>query len=265
MFFLRSALFRVAGPAALRAVLAATVLVAALPAAQAQFNKAQKSEIQSIIKDYLLKHPEVLRDALIELERRGKIEEAQTRARAVSDLAPKLFNSKHQIVLGNPNGKIQLVEFFDYNCGYCRKAMTDLAQLIQKNSDLRVVLKEFPVLGPPSREAAVVASALHKQFDGKKYWEFHARLMNNRGRIGKAQAIAAALAAGADMKRLEKDMASADIEAGLKEVLSIADALNMTGTPSYVVGPEVVVGAVGFAKLQERIDNIRKCGKSNCG
>ena len=252
-------------PAFIRSALAALALVVALPAAQAQFNNTQKGEIETIIKDYLLKNPEVLRDALIELERRGKIEEANTRAKAVSDLAPKLFSSKHQVVLGNPEGKIQLVEFFDYNCGYCRRAMTDLDQLIKKNPDLRVVLKEFPVLGPPSREAAIIASALHKQLDGKKYWEFHTRLMNNRGRIGKAQAMAAALAVGADLKRLEKDIASPDVEAGLKEVLTIADALNMTGTPSYVVGPDVVVGAVGFEKLQERIDNIRKCGKAACG
>ena len=245
------------------ALLAMALLLPSSPA-WAQISAGQKTEIEKIIRDYLLKNPEVLRDALIELDRRSKAQEAATRARAVSDLAPKLFNSKHQVVLGNPKGKIQLVEFFDYNCGYCRRAMADLEQLMKKNPDLRVVLKEFPVLGAPSRDAAVVASALHKQFAGKKYWDFHRRLMSTRGRVGKTQALAAARASGADMAQLAKDMESKDIEAGLREVLAIADTLNMTGTPSYVVGPEVVIGAVGFAKLQQRIDNIRKCGKGSC-
>lgn len=245
------------------AVMSLAVMLAG-PSAHAEFSIGQKGEIEKIIKDYLLKNPEVLRDALIELDRRTKAEEAETRAKAVSDLAPKLFNSKYQVVLGNPDGKIQLVEFYDYNCGYCRRAMGDLERLIEKNKDLRVVLKEFPVLGPPSREAAIVASALHLQFDGKQYWDFHRRLMTNRGRVGKAQALAAARAAGADMNRLAKDMESREVMEGLKEVLTLADALNMTGTPSYVVGPEVVVGAVGFEKLQERIDNIRRCGKGSC-
>ncbi|MGE3247429.1 MAG: DsbA family protein [Beijerinckiaceae bacterium] len=245
--------------------LALVVAAAAVLPVRAEMSAAQKTEIEKVIKDYLIKNPEVLRDALVELDRRSKAEEEATRAKAVSDLSPKIFNSKHQIVLGNPEGKVQLVEFFDYNCGYCRRAMADLDRLMKKNPDLRVVLKEFPVLGPPSKEAAIVASALHMQFDGKKYWDFHRRLMATRGRIGKAQALAAARAAGADMERLTKDMQSKEILDGLGEVTAIADALNMTGTPSYVVGPDVVVGAVGFDKLQERIDNIRKCGKAKCG
>lgn len=236
---------------------------ATLPA-QAQFNTSQKAEIGKIVKEYLLKNPEVLRDALVELQRFNRAEEKAKRQQAIAGLSSKLHSSKHQVVLGNPEGKIQLVEFFDYNCGYCRRATKDMEKLIAKNSDLRVVLKEFPVLGPPSRQAAVVASALQKQFDGNQYWDFHRRLMFMRGRVGQAQALAAARASGADMARLTADMKSKDVEEGLLEVGAIAEALNMTGTPSYVVGPDVVVGAVGFARLQRRIDNIRKCGKSKC-
>ena len=245
--------------------IAAAAFLSGTATAQAQFNAAQKAEIEKIIKDYLVKNPAVLRDALIALQKHNAAEERAKRERAVSALGPKLINSKYQVVLGNPNGKINLVEFFDYNCGYCRRAMIDLEKLIGKNPDLRVVLKEFPVLGAPSRDAAIVASALQLQFDGKKYWTFHRRLMTMRGRVGKAQALAAARASGADMNRLAKDMENPEIIHGLQEVSSIAEALNMTGTPSYVVGQAVVIGAVGFDSLQRHIDNLRKCGKNQCG
>lgn len=248
------------------AVLAGLLCAAFLPASPvlAQMNVGQRTEIEGIIKDYLMKHPEVLREALIELERRSKNEEAEKRSQALKDMSPRIFSSKYQVVLGNPNGKVQLVEFFDYNCGYCRRAMTDLMNLMKNNPDLRVVLKEFPVLGPKSVEAAIVAAALHKQFQGEKYWAFHQRLMLAKGQIGKEQAMAAAKASGADMAKLQKDIDSEETKAGIGEVMQIADALNLTGTPSYIVGNEIVVGAVGSAQLQTKIDNLRKCGNTNC-
>ena len=114
-------------------------------------------------------------------------------------------------------------------------------------------------------KAAQVASALHLQFDGEKYLAFHQRLMTARGQVGRAQALAAAKASGADMEKLEAAMNGEAVKSGLQEVMQIADALSLTGTPSYVVGDEVVVGAVGLQTLQGKIDNIRKCGKADCG
>jgi len=249
----------VAGLALLAAALSAPA------AAQTQFNPAQRGEIESIIKDYLLKNPDVLREALVEMERRAKQDEESKRSAAVADLAPKIFNSRHQVVLGNPNGKIQIAEFFDYNCGYCKRAMADMMDIIKKNPDVRMVLKEFPVLGPGSVEAAQVAAALHQQFDGEKYLAFHQRLMSARGQVARAQALAAAKASGADMDKLEAALNSEAVKAGIQEVMQIADALSLTGTPSYVVGDEVVVGAVGQPTLQQKINNVRKCGKAACG
>jgi protein-disulfide isomerase len=243
----------------------AAALFAAPVSAQTAFTPAQRTQIEAIIKDYLIKNPDVLREALIEMEKRSKADEAAQRAKVVADLAPKLFNSKNQVVLGNPNGKIQVVEFYDYNCGYCKRAMADMMDIIKKNPDVRMVLKEFPVLGPGSVEAAQVATALHQQFDGEKYLAFHQRLMSSRGQVARAQAMAAAKAVGADMDKLEAAINSDAVRAGIQEVMQIADALSLTGTPSYVVGDEVVVGAVGQPTLQQKIDNIRKCGKATCG
>jgi protein-disulfide isomerase len=240
--------------------LAATVL----PAAAAEFSASQTSEIGNIVRDYLVSHPEVLRDAMMELDRREKAEQTAAREKVLSDKAGELLSSPHQAVIGNPNGKVTLVEFFDYNCGYCKKSLDDLSKLIKDDPNLRVVLKDFPVLGPGSVEAAQVASALRKQFTGDKFWTYHQKLLMTRGPVGKAQALAVAKDMGADMGKLDRDMTSADVKAGIQEVMQIADGLNLTGTPSWVVGRDVVVGAVGYDELKGKIGNVAKCGKAVC-
>ena len=232
--------------------------------ANAEFSAAQKGEVEKIIKDYLLSHPDVLRDALAEMERRQKLDEVVAREKAVTDQSAIILNSEYQVVLGNPNGKITLVEFFDYNCGYCKRAMDDMAKMMKADPDLRIVLKDFPVLGPGSVEAAQVASAVRNQFKGEKFWDYHQKLLGTRGQIGKAQAMNVARDLGADMGRLEKDLSAPAIKAGIDEVMRVADSLNLTGTPSYVLGTDVIVGAVGYQELQGKLDNMKKCGKSVC-
>jgi protein-disulfide isomerase len=236
---------------------------AALPAAAAEFSPAQTKEIGTIVRDYLVNNPEVLREAMVELDRREKEAQQAAREKVISDNG-NLFSSPHQAVVGNPNGKVTLVEFFDYNCGYCKKSLDDLAKLMKEDPNLRVVLKDFPVLGPGSVEAAQVASALRNQFGGDKFWAYHQKLLLTRGQIGKVQALAVAKDMGADMGKLDRDMASPEVKKGIEEVMHMADALNLTGTPSWVVGKEVVVGAVGYEDLKGKIGNVAKCGKAVC-
>lgn len=254
---------------------AGLVAAAVLPAA-AQTAPVPRGEVEAIVKDYLVKnpevlhealmaHPEILRDALVEMDRKQKADEETARVKAVSDNATLIFNSPHQAVLGNPNGKTTLVEFFDYNCAYCKKALDDMAKLIKTDPDLRVVIKDFPVLGPGSVEAAQVATALRSQFHGDKYWQFHQKLLSTRGPVAKAQALAVAKEMGADMDKLQKDMAKPETRQSIQEVMQIADSLQLSGTPSFVVGDDVVVGAVGYDEIRNRLDNVRKCGKASCG
>jgi protein-disulfide isomerase len=252
-----------------KAILAACLSLtafAALPfaARAAEFSATQKTEIESIIHSYLLDHPEVLREAAIALEKRQQAEESELHRRVIEENKDALFNNPFPAVVGNPKGKITMVEFFDYNCGYCKKALGDLVNLMKAQPDLRVVLMDFPVLGPDSVEAAQVASAARKQISGDKFFDFHQRLLSSRGHVGREQALAAAKESGLDMDRLQKDIKDPSIHAGFEKTMKLGDALNISGTPSYVVGDEVIVGAVGLDPLKTRIEALAKCGKSAC-
>lgn len=243
-------------------------LALALPAAafaQAQsFSGEQRREIERIVKDYLLSNPELLQDVMNELEKRQASAEAEKHRASVKEHGTQLFSSPRQVTLGNPQGDVTVVEFFDYNCSYCKRAMNDMLELLKSDDKLKFVLKEFPVLGEGSIQAAQVAAAVRMQDkSGKKYLEFHQKLLGGRGQADRARALAAAKDAGLDMARLEKDMASEEVKATIEESFKLADALGLNGTPSYVVGTDVVVGAVGFNALKEKV-NAARCGKPTC-
>jgi protein-disulfide isomerase len=241
------------------------LLMLAMNAGVAQtFSSGQRSEIEAIIKDYLLKNPELLQEVLTELEKRQTAADAEKHRTAVKEHADKLFNSSRQVTLGNPNGDVIMVEFFDYNCGYCKRALTDMLELMKSDPKLKVVLKEFPVLGPGSLEAAQVAVGVQMQDrTGKKYLDFHQKLLAGRGQADRARALAVAKEVGLDTARLEKDMASPEVRATLEESLKLAEALGLNGTPSYVIGSDVVIGAVGLSALREKV-NTARCGKATC-
>ena len=161
-------------------------------------------------------------------------------------------------MVGNPAGTVTVVEFFDYNCGFCKRALDDLAKLMKGDANLRVVLKDFPVLGPKSVEAAQVAAAARKQMKADKFFEFHSKLIMQKGQIGRAEALAVAKSVGADMTRLAADMEDPSVREGIAETMQIGDSLGLTGTPSYVIGKEVVVGAVGYDELKQHVDTAAK-------
>jgi len=252
-------------PRLIAAACAALLALAVPQASRAdEFSAPQKSEIERIVRGYLIAHPEVLQEAMAELDKRQTAAEAVKHKTAVKDNAQNLFNSPRQVVLGNPNGDVTFVEFFDYNCGYCKRAMLDMLALMKDDPKLKVVLKEFPVLGPGSVEAAQVATAVRMQDkSGKKYLDFHQKLLTGRGQANKATALAAAKEAGLNMAQIEKDLASPEIKTSLQEAFKLAEALGLNGTPSYVIGSEVVIGAVGLPALQEKI-NTARCGQAIC-
>ena len=255
----------------LRAALAAALIAGSAPHAVAQtaapapaaapastMSAGQRGEIEGVIRNYLLTHPEIIKEALIELQRKEKAEEAAARARIVEDTNGKLFNSPHHAVVGNPAGTVTVVEFFDYNCGFCKRALDDLTKLMKADPNLKVVLKDFPVLGPKSVEAAQVAVAARKQLKADKFFDFHSKLIMQKGQIGRAEALAVAKSVGADMTKLAADMEDPSVREAIAETMQIGDSLGLTGTPSYVIGKEVVVGAVGYDELKQHVDTAAK-------
>src|SRR5437762_4359000 len=212
--------FRLLTPA-----LFALALCGTPPAASAQsFSDGQRGDIETIVRNYLLAHPEVLEEAMAELSKRQAVAETEKHEASVAKNAEKIFNSPRGVTIGNKDGDVSFVEFFDYNCGYCKRAMTDMLDLMKADPKLKVVLKEFPVLGQGSVEAAQVAVAVRMQDpSGKKYLDFHQRLLGGRGQADKAHAMAAAKEAGLDTARIEKDLASPEVRATLEENLKLAE------------------------------------------
>ena len=246
------------------AAVALALCGAPLTASAQGFNDAQRGEIQKIVKDYLLQNPEILEDVSAELQKRQAAAEAEKHKTAVAANAGLIFNSPRGVTIGNKDGDVTFVEFFDYNCGYCKRAMSDMIGLMKADPKLKVVLKEFPVLGPGSVEAAQVAVAVRMQDPaGKKYLDFHQNLLGGRGQADKARALAAAKEAGYDMAKIEKDMTSPEVRATIEENFKLAESMGMNGTPSYVIGDQVVIGAVGAEALKEKI-NLARCGKATC-
>jgi len=243
-----------------QSALFALAIVGAPALASAQsFSGPQRSEIENIIREYLLAHPEVLEEVSAELGKRQSAAEALKHETAVTTNAQAIFSSPRGVTIGNRDGDVSFVEFFDYNCGYCKRAMTDMLELMKSDPKLKVVLKEFPVLGPGSVEAAQVAVAVRMQDKtGKKYLEFHQKLLGGRGQVDKAKALATAKEIGLDMARLDKDLKSDEIGKTLEESMKLAEALGLNGTPSYVIGNDVVIGAVGQAALSQKIQAARQ-------
>jgi protein-disulfide isomerase len=233
-------------------------------AAADEFTPAQKAELGVFIKDYLVKNPDVLRSAIDALEKHDKQVAEDARHSIVADKSGTLYDSPFQATIGNPQGTATLVEFFDYNCHFCKGALPDIAKLVHDDPNLKLVLKDFPVLGPGSVEAARVASAVRKQLPGDKFWAFHNKLLTSKGPIGDAEALAVARSLGLDMDKLAKDMQSPEIDTGLHEVMAMADSLQINGTPSFVVGDEVIVGAGEIDDLRNKISAVHKCGHAIC-
>jgi protein-disulfide isomerase len=246
----------------LSAAFAFALCGAPLAASAQSFNDGQRGEIETIIKSYLVSHPEVLEEAMVELQKRQTAAEAAKHEASIAQNADTIFNSPRGVVLGNKEGDVTFVEFFDYNCGYCKRAMADMLDLLKSDTKLKVVLKEFPVLSQGSVEAAQVAVAVRMQAP-QKYLDFHQKLLGGRGPADKAHALAVAKDLGLDMARVEKDMASPEAKATIEENFKLAEEMGMNGTPSYVIGKQVVVGAVGLEGLKEKISNAR-CGKATC-
>jgi len=222
-----------------------------------------RGDVELIVRDYLLKNPELLVEVQAALDAKQKEEQRLAALGVIKNAKADIFNSDSDGVVGNPNGKVTIVEFYDYNCAYCRHAIQDMRNLTAADPDLRFVLKELPILGPDSQKAHVVSMAFHKLMP-EKYGEFHNRLLGGQGRAGEASAIKVALSLGADEAKLREAMKDPAIQAAFEKTYDLANRLAITGTPSYVVGDEVVFGALGQDVLAQKIAAAKACGDATC-
>jgi len=231
----------------------------------AAFSPAQKSALGDIIKDYLMAHPDVVQDALLELDKRQKDAENVAVKTALKSETKAIYDADAGTVVGNPKGDVTLVEFFDYNCPYCRKAMTTLDALMKADPKLRVVLRDLPIVHPPeSVEVAKIAMAAKNQLPPEKFWDFHKRLFSASRIVAKAQALQVAKEAGLDMARLDKDAESDAVKAALVDSDRLSQVLNLRGTPAFVLGDEVVFGAQEDDDMKAQIAAMRQCGRTVC-
>lgn len=250
----------------LAAALAGTMLAAvSIPsAAPAQeFSDAEREEIGEIVREYLIENPTVLEEVLVALEAHQSQAQSEAQTQALVANKARIFDSERSYVAGNPDGDVTLVEFFDYNCGFCKQMLPQVMELVDGDSDLRLVLKEWPVLGEDSAAAARVAVAVRREAPDS-YFEFHQALMAERGGVDAARALDLAEDMGLSRVDLELAMQSPEVEQTLMESLELGNALRLRGTPTYILGDEVLMGAVDLATLREKIAHIRENGCEVC-
>ena len=251
-------------PKLLSATSLAVILSAmAMPMPAGALDDTQKREIGAFIKEYLIENPEIMLDVQDALQKKQADMRAKVAEQAVVENKDAIFSSKNNITLGNPDGDVTIVEFFDYNCGYCKHALTDMDAIIAKDKNVRFVLKEFPILGPESLAAHKVSDAFNK-IAPEKYGEFHRALLGGEGRATEESAIAVATSLGVSEADIRKKMTDDPNDASVKEAYQLANSLGITGTPSYILGNEAIFGAVGADTIEDKVANIRSCGKSTC-
>ncbi len=216
--------------------------------------------IESIVRNYLLQNPEIMVEVQTALETK-QADAAQEQVKQVlASSQDQLFNPAHDAVFGNPEGDVTVYEFFDYNCGYCKRALPDMEAILKNDKNVRFVMKEFPILGPDSMRAHVVAQAF-KALMPEKYVEYHEVLLGAQERATEASAIADAVKLGADEAQLREKMKDPAITKAFQETYQLAQKLNITGTPSYIIGNDLVPGAIGAEGLIERIAAARTADK----
>ncbi|MEQ1954382.1 DsbA family protein [Mesorhizobium sp. CN2-181] len=235
-------------------------------APQAMMSEAvmDRPEVERIVREYLIANPEVMLEVQAALDTKQKEEQRVASLQVIQDAKSDIFNSAHDGVVGNPNGKVTIVEFYDYNCGFCKRAQEDMLALTESDPDLRFVLKEFPILGPDSQKAHVVSQAFNNLMP-EKYGEFHNQLLGSKGRATEAAAMKIAVSLGADEAKLREEMKNPTISDTFAKTYDLANKLAITGTPSYVVGDEVVFGALGKDVLTKKIASAKAaCASAAC-
>jgi protein-disulfide isomerase len=224
------------------------------PAATGALTDGQRADVRGVVRQYLIENPSVIVEALEILEAHQQAAERDRTQAAIAEHRAALFETPGDPTIGLESASVTIVEFFDYQCPYCKRMTEGLMAVAAQDPDLRVVFKEFPILGEASVVASRAALAAAKQ---GKYIEFHVTLMAQRGKLSPASIDQAARTAGLDAERLSRDMQAPDIEAAMQANHRLAQAVGITGTPALIIGDQLVPGAVEPARLRSMIARVR--------
>ena len=217
-------------------------------------NTPDRQIIEQMIEQYIRSHPEVLEQSLQALEAKRQEEEKQRAKTAIVTKQNDLLHDPSSPVSGNPSGDVTLIEFFDYRCGYCKRAASAVTQLQKDDPRVRVVYKDFPILGETSELAAKAAMASKSQ---GKHQAFHEALLGSKGEMTKDSILSIAGEVGLDPKRLEADMANPEWQTAIDRNRALAKELGISGTPGFIVGTELQPGALDLNGLKELVARAR--------
>ncbi len=234
-------------------LLTASIAAPSLASAQ-DFTAAQKQEIETMFKDYLLENGEVLLESVNKYQGELVAKEQEAANELAKGYVIALDKRDNLATAGNPDGDITIVEFFDYNCGYCSRALEEIETLLETDDNIRVIFMDMPILGPPSLEASKWSLAAQKQ---GKYWDYHRAIMNFEGPKDEASLTKLAKDLGMDVQQLKKDKDSEEIAAQLDKNIEEAQALNIRGTPGFIIDGEISPGYMPAAEMKRIIEEAR--------
>ena len=233
--------------------------VSTLPALaqNADFTQSQKDALGPIIKEYLKENPSVVVEALEEYRVQQEQEAMKAAQAGIQDNIAYLTRADAPSV-GNPEADVTVVEFFDYNCGYCKRAVPDIQNILKEDKNVRFVFKEMPILGPTSRTAALWALAAHEQ---GKYFDYHVALMEHRGQKTEEELEKLAKKVGLDAAKMKADIENGEIAKELDKSLEVARSIGVSGTPAFIIGDQFVPGYIGEDGLKNALEEARSAKK----
>ena len=238
---------------------AATLAATALPALAfdpASRNETEKAACGQAVRDYLMANPEVLVEAINAMEERRLADESQNDKLLVETHRDEIFNDGHSWIGGNPEGDITLVEFLDYRCGYCKKISPALEELVREDGNIRVILKEFPILTDESQLAARFAVAVQQTAGADAYKRVHDALMESRGPVTLEALQTLAGDLGIDGEAAIKRMNTEDVSAVLRKNHQLAEQMGIMGTPTFIIESEMLRG-IPSSGLEAVVQQIR--------
>lgn len=221
-----------------------------------ELSKGQQAEINKMIETYIMENPRIILEAVQRMQAQEEENQQNQAQKNLVSFKDQLINDPHAPIAGNPDGDVTIVEFFDYRCGYCKRVSPTVAQAVKEDGNVRVVYKEFPILGPESVVAARASLAIWR-LAPEKYMDFHEGLMNSRGSVSMSKIAAVARKIGLDSDALVEEMKSPEIERDLRNNYELAQSLGISGTPAFVVGNELVPGALDLDALKNLIKEAR--------